>query len=283
MLLWQIIVVLSCCRIKSIEAQSGTTVRINVNGPAFTDSSNLVWEADATNKYFSGGIGFTNCPRSIANTVEDPLFCTYRYWTTIPTLPATNYAIPVANGSYQVTLFFAETHFNAAAKRVFDITLEGNTVRTNYDIFAAAGGMDIATNLTFTVTVSDAMLNIAFRNKANNPLVNAIQILPSAPAPSTPPSTPTPPTSAPTAVASAVRINVAGGEYFDPNTYNVWMADQYIVGSQGAAFGSCGAAVLNTTLQPVYCTNRCKCNNGNIAVQLSQQTDTLNLALFNNG
>jgi hypothetical protein len=217
---------------------------------------NRVWEADATNKYFVGGIGFNSCPRAIANTQEDPLYCTYRYWTSVPTLPATNYAFTIPNGTYQLTMYFAETHFNATGSRVFDIRLENNLVRSNYDIFAVAGGKDIATNLTYTVAVTDGKLNIAFQNKVNNPLVNAIEVIPADPGST---MSPTPPTPAPVpAVPSAVRINVAGGQYIDPPTQNVWMADTYNVGNLGTNFGSCAANILNTTLKTVFCTNRCK-------------------------
>jgi hypothetical protein len=154
-------------------------------------------------------------------------------------------------------LYFAETYFNAAGQRVFDVFLENSLVRSNYDIFAVTGGKDIATNLTYTVAVTEEMLNLAFQNRVNNPFVNAIEVVPAV-AGST--KSPSPPTIAPqVAIPSTVRINVAGGQFVDPVTQNVWMADTYNVGNLGTNFNSCASDVLNTTLKSVFCSNRCKC------------------------
>jgi hypothetical protein len=258
--------VLVSCRFRTIVAQT-TTFRINVHGPAYTDTLNRVWEADTTNTYFTGGIGFFNCPLLIDNTDDDPLYCTYRYWTSVPTLPATHYAFSIPNGTYQVALYFAETYFNAAGNRVFDILLENTVVRSYYDIFAVAGGKNIATSLTFTVVVTDGRLNIAFQNRVNNPLVNAIEVVPAVPGAT---KSPTPPTNAPVpSKPSAVRINVAGGQYIDPTTQNVWMPDTYNVGNLGTFFISCGADVLNTTtLEMVFCSNRCKCKTNQCVITI---------------
>jgi hypothetical protein len=71
-LLVRLAFMLASYRIGSVNAQTSlATIRINVNGPAYTDSLNRVWEADATNMYFSGGVGFSSCPRMISNTEDD--------------------------------------------------------------------------------------------------------------------------------------------------------------------------------------------------------------------
>ena len=65
-----------------------------------------------------------------------------------------SYALPVADGSYTVRLHFVEPSYTYAGGRVFDIQLQGATVQASYDIFAAAGGRDQATTLSFSVTAS---------------------------------------------------------------------------------------------------------------------------------
>jgi len=55
------------------------------------------------------------------------------FTTSIPGLPA---------GKYTVVLGFAELHFDAPDRRLFDIVLGDQTIRTNLDIFVLAGGKD---------------------------------------------------------------------------------------------------------------------------------------------
>jgi len=67
-----------------------------------------------------------------------------------------SYVIPVAQGSYGITLYFAETWFGpnqagsgGAGSRVFDILCNGVAVRRNFDIFKEAGGPGRAITWTF--------------------------------------------------------------------------------------------------------------------------------------
>jgi hypothetical protein len=87
-----------------------------------------------------------------------------------------NLNIPIDNGDYTVTLKFAEIFFSAAAKRSFNVLLEGNEVITNLDVFAASGGKFKAYDRTFNVTVTDGELNIGFVAVVNNPICNAIKV-----------------------------------------------------------------------------------------------------------
>ena len=75
------------------------------------------------------------------------------------------------NGTYKVTLKFAENFFTAAGKRVFDVTAEGATVVNDLDIWTAAGGKDIAYDVPVTVQVTDGTLNLNFLAGVENPKV----------------------------------------------------------------------------------------------------------------
>jgi hypothetical protein len=93
------------------------------------------------------------------------------------------WAFPVTAGSYQVRLYFAETWYGApgggaggSGKRVFDVSIEGQLVLNDYDIFANVGAVKGVVK-TFTVA-SDATLNIDFTHVVENPLIKGIEILP---------------------------------------------------------------------------------------------------------
>jgi hypothetical protein len=49
-----------------------------------------------------------------------------------------------AGASYKVRLHWAEIYFNSANSRKFNLYINSTQVLTNFDIFAAAGGMNIA-------------------------------------------------------------------------------------------------------------------------------------------
>jgi Malectin domain len=80
--------------------------RINVGGGQLTDPSGNIWEADNAHNYYNTGVGFYACPQTIANTINDDLYCTYRSFNQAPPY---FYQIPVSNGNYNVRLHFAET------------------------------------------------------------------------------------------------------------------------------------------------------------------------------
>jgi hypothetical protein len=153
-----------------------TIIRIDAGAmTAYTGVDGKVWSLD---QYFVGG-GRRNDPNTlqIANTDDDPLYRTDRHGLN-------GYAIPVPNGTYQVTLYFAETAdwVNGPDQRVFDVTLEGTTVLSNFDVFAQAGGKYSAITKTFTVAVSDGKMSIGFLSKKGTPFIKAIEVIGIAPA-----------------------------------------------------------------------------------------------------
>lgn len=146
---------------------SGNIVRaINCGGPAFLASDGIQYEADTL---FTGGHIDAFPGNAVANTEDDLL---YNYARSNHSA----YNIPVANGSYTVTLRFAETFFNANNKRVFDASIEGALVADDLDLHAVAPGKWVAYDRNFTTTVSDGMLNLNFSSSVNNALLNAILV-----------------------------------------------------------------------------------------------------------
>ena len=91
------------------------------------------------------------------------------------------YTVPglTAGSSYPVTLYFAETYWTAAGKRVFNVAINGSQVLSNFDVFQAAGGAARAIVRTFTATAdSSGKITIAFANVVDNAKVSGITITP---------------------------------------------------------------------------------------------------------
>jgi hypothetical protein len=79
--------------------------------------------------------------------------------------------------AYTVRLHFAEIWWTSAGSRLFSVKINGTQVLTNFDIFAAAGGKDIAIVRAFTA-VADASgtLTIKFITVTDNAKVSGIEI-----------------------------------------------------------------------------------------------------------
>ena len=134
----------------------------------YIDSLGLEWSA---NDGLSGGRSYANA-NAIAQTDDDLLYQTEYYGQDF------DYSKDVANGSYDVTLHFAETVFYQPGRRVFDVSAEDQLILDNFDIISEAGGKDIALERTFTVGVNDGTLELDFLAEVNNAKISAIEIKP---------------------------------------------------------------------------------------------------------
>ena len=138
---------------------------VNAGGPAYTDPQSQVWAADTG---FVGG-GPWSTSATIQNTTTPTLYQTVRYGNF-------QYQFTVPNGNYTVTLKFAEVYYPSAGQRVFNVSINGTQVLTNFDIVAQAGGMLRAVDKSFAVTVANGQITIQLSGVVDVGLVNAIQI-----------------------------------------------------------------------------------------------------------
>ncbi|GAA4430527.1 hypothetical protein GCM10023188_17260 [Pontibacter saemangeumensis] len=152
--------------------------RVNVGGPAFTDSQSRTWIADA---YFSGGVASSKV-FDVAGTADDSLYLRYRYDT--PKAPL-QYAIPVRDvGHYRVRLHFVEPYFGMAEKmeltkvgaRVFHVDMEGEQVLSNFDLFSEVGAGKAVVKEFGKIAVNDGTLHISFNSVINNAIISAIEV-----------------------------------------------------------------------------------------------------------
>ena len=148
----------------------GTSIRVNAGGSAYIDPSGNSWKADSN---YTGG-GALDTGSWIKGTTTPALYGSVRYGDAA-------YNFPVPNGSYLVTLKFAEVSGLVAGQRVFNVKLNGAIVLLNFDIAAAAGGPGLAIDRTFPVVVNTGNLSVATSMIKYGALISAIQILPTAP------------------------------------------------------------------------------------------------------
>jgi hypothetical protein len=160
--------------------------RVNAGGPQYTDTLGNIWAADED---YSGGTQASPTANTISGALpgaaDQFLYQTQRYGNTF------TYTFIVPAGSYQVTMKFAETYWTAAGDRVFNVSINGSQVLTNFDIFKDSGGENIADDRVYSNITPNAGGQIVIQfgpSSADNAMVNAIQIIPM-PSANTPTST----------------------------------------------------------------------------------------------
>ncbi|HYX07011.1 MAG TPA: malectin domain-containing carbohydrate-binding protein, partial [Bacteroidales bacterium] len=147
-----------------VYAGAGTTTNaINCGGSDYKAIDGTSYSAD-----MSGGASFST-NSDISGTEDDQLYQTERFGKNF------SYAIPVENGSYQITLMFAEIFHSSAGQRVFNVSIEGEEVINNLDIYTKAG-KNAAYNETHEVTITDGVINIAFTTVTDNAKISAIKV-----------------------------------------------------------------------------------------------------------
>ncbi len=87
------------------------------------------------------------------------------------------YKIPVPEGKYTVFTFHTEQYFNAPGKRVFNIVINGNIVKSKLDVYAATGGRNQPLVLIFPNIASvGGAITVSFTKDTQNPFVHALRI-----------------------------------------------------------------------------------------------------------
>ena len=154
----------------SATTQGGTTtvVQVNAGGPAVSPFVADVDFAGGGTIHHSNTIDLsavTNpAPMAVYQTGRDGNF-TY----TVPSF--------TAGSSHTVRLHFAETFWTSAGSRIFNVTINGTRVLTNFDIFATAGAMNKAVIEQFTASANaNGQIVIQFTTVKDNSLVNGIEI-----------------------------------------------------------------------------------------------------------
>jgi uncharacterized protein YjdB len=144
---------------------------ININSGG---SATGIFSAD---QYYSGGTAYTNTATiDMSQITSNPppvaIFSTERYG-------AFSYTIPnrTAGSAQTVTLYFADTYVTASGQRVFNVSINGTTMLSNFDIYASAGGQNKAIARSWSTTAnSSGQVVIQFSTVTQNPKVNGISV-----------------------------------------------------------------------------------------------------------
>ena len=156
-------------------APADFVLAVNAGGGEYTDGRGVRYLAD---QYSNGG-GINLTDTVILGTADPFLYLTERSGRF-------SYALPVPNGSYDVTLRFVENTFSANNQRVFDVHAEGRVVLSALDIYAVSG-KNTALDFTFTVSVADGVLNFDFLPRIGDAQISAIRVVQASGPPKNPP------------------------------------------------------------------------------------------------
>jgi hypothetical protein len=153
-------------------------LRILAGGGPHYQKAGQFWRPD---RYFMGGNSLKHTMEVLH--AEDPGICKNERWGNF------NYSIPVAEGSYKLTLRFVERHFGTvdfsgdknpggAGSRLFDVFCNGEVLLRNFDVFRRAGGGKRETIQTFRRLKPNAQgkLFLSFVPVKDYAMVNAIEV-----------------------------------------------------------------------------------------------------------
>jgi hypothetical protein len=182
-------------------------------GSEYRDAIGRTWLPD---RYFSGGRAVTRADRVVRGTYDIGLYSSLR-------LDEFSYAIPAKPGTYELHLHFVETFHgqqdpdsSGENERIFDVSLNGKTLLSRFDIVLDAGGPNIADERVFkdVSPAQDGFVHLKFSTMKNTPALCAIELLPSIPGRIQP-----------------IRIATGMRPYWDKQQ-QMWGPDRYYLGGR---------------------------------------------------
>ncbi|MGA9671668.1 MAG: fibronectin type III domain-containing protein, partial [Terracidiphilus sp.] len=191
----------------SYTTQAAGSVSINAGGPTVSNSGGGDNSFVADEDYATAGTTYSVTtpiviPASVTDAAPEAVYQDARQGAVTYTIPGLT-----AGTSYIVRLHYAELYFTAAGNRVFDVSINGAAVLTNFDIIAASGAQYTALVEQFTATPnSSGQIVIAFTAVTDQPMINGVEMFGAATACTTVSSAPTGLTATATS-SSAISLN----------------------------------------------------------------------------
>ncbi len=160
-----------------------TSVDTGTPGPAIETEGSLAINAGGplvapflADEYFSGGgtIYHDNAINTsgVTNPAPQAVYQRARVGNFTYTIPSFN-----PGTSHTLRLHFAETYFSTAGSRVFDVSINGSPVLTNFDIYKTAGAKNKAVVEQFTENASaTGQYVIQFTSVVNQSLLSGIEV-----------------------------------------------------------------------------------------------------------
>ena len=158
---------------------AGEDLRIVVGSTSpYTDRNGRTWGLD---RFFAGGSVLFRPSEKIARTLEPDL---YRH----PRQGDFRYDIPLAQGSYELRLHFAETGLadfisaesSGEGQRLFRVAANGKTILDYFDVVADADGANVADERVFRdiSPAADGFLHLTFASMRGTAMLSGIELLP---------------------------------------------------------------------------------------------------------
>jgi hypothetical protein len=236
--------------VRAVSSAGTTAIQINAGGSA---ADPFVADVDFNGGAVGASTSSTIATTGVSNPAPQAVYQTNRIG------PSFSYSIPnlTSGASYTVRLHFAETYWTQTGRRVFNVSINNQSVLSKFDILATAGGPNKATVQQFTGTAdSSGTIAIQFTSVVDQAQVNGIEVLGgtgSTPTP-TPTSTSTPtPTPTPTGNWTPVwSDNFAGAAGSTPSATN-WIEDTGTSSPGGPAnWGTGEVETMSNSTNNVY-------------------------------
>lgn len=187
----------------------------------YTDRSGQKWSPD---RFFSGGNVIVRPSERIFRTLDPDIYRHVRSGDF-------RYDIPLAPGSYELHLHFAETGLgdfisaesSGEGQRLFRVYANGNRILGGFDVVADANGTNIADERVFRniSPAEDGVLHLSFGSLRSTAMLSGIEVLPVS-----------------AGRVNPVRIRAGWASSWQDSAGQQWQSDSYFLG---------GNALLRTT------------------------------------
>jgi hypothetical protein len=187
----------------------------------YTDRSGQKWGPD---RFYSGGNVIVRSSERIFRTLDPDIYRHLRSGDF-------QYDIPLAPGSYELHLHFAETGLgdfisaesSGEGQRLFRVYANGNRILGGFDVVADADGSNVADERVFRniSPADDGFLHLSFASLRSTAMLSGIEVLPVS-----------------AGRVKPVRIRAGGASSWQDSAGQQWQSDSYFLG---------GNALLRTT------------------------------------
>jgi len=152
-------------------AGGGGTAVVQINSGSVAVGT---WVADTdVSGGAAAGTSATINTSNVTNPAPQAVYQSVRFGNFTYTIPGLT-----VGATYTVRLHFVETWWTGPGEREFDVAINGSQVLTDFDIFAAAGGENIALAKSFVATAnSSGQITIQFSNVIDSSEVSGVEVL----------------------------------------------------------------------------------------------------------
>jgi len=206
---------------------------------AYTDRNGQTWGPD---RFFSGGFVLFRPSQRIFRTLDPDLYRHTRNGDF-------RYDIPLAPGSYELHLHFAETGLSdfisaessGEGQRLFRVSANGKVILDFFDVVADADGSNTADERVFRniSPAEDGFLHLSFTSIRSTAILSGIEVLPVSPGKVRP-----------------VRIRAGWPTSWEDSAGQQWRADSYFLGGNALVRSTNPARDSNSPDAALYASER---------------------------